>query len=179
MAKWGEGDERWIVSERQDGQNINGWHWQEKCVLPYFRERIASELVGLKPSESECLAAAATPTITDLKELTGEASLTIRKGNKKFAYYDVTIVLNWKGKKQKPTPSTSEENKDDDDDDLVQGTIKITEFAEGNDEDDYTFAVTVEGKGNDRVKRAIATLKKDIFDRLGEFLNAMKKELCS
>ena len=88
-------------------------------------------------------------------------------------------MLNWKGKKQKPTPSTSEENKDDDDDDLVQGTIKITEFAEGNDEDDYTFAVTVEGKGNDRVKRAMATLKKDIFDRLGEFLNAMKKELCS
>lgn len=28
MAKWGEGDARWIVNEREDGTNINGWHWE-------------------------------------------------------------------------------------------------------------------------------------------------------
>ena len=28
MAKWGEGDSRWIVDERRDGTNINGWHWE-------------------------------------------------------------------------------------------------------------------------------------------------------
>jgi len=28
MAKWGEGDARWIVDERTDGTNINGWHWE-------------------------------------------------------------------------------------------------------------------------------------------------------
>ena len=27
MARWGEGDERWIVSDRPDGTNVNGWHW--------------------------------------------------------------------------------------------------------------------------------------------------------
>ena len=27
MAKVGEGDERWIVKEREDGKNCNGWHW--------------------------------------------------------------------------------------------------------------------------------------------------------
>ena len=27
MAKWGEGDPRWIVEERPDGTNVNNWHW--------------------------------------------------------------------------------------------------------------------------------------------------------
>ena len=27
MAKWGEGDPRWIVEDRTDGTNVNNWHW--------------------------------------------------------------------------------------------------------------------------------------------------------
>lgn len=27
MAKWGQGDPRWIVEERADGTNVNNWHW--------------------------------------------------------------------------------------------------------------------------------------------------------
>lgn len=27
MAKWGEGDPRWIVEVRPDGTNVNNWHW--------------------------------------------------------------------------------------------------------------------------------------------------------
>ena len=27
MAKWGEGDPRWIVEERADAVNVNNWHW--------------------------------------------------------------------------------------------------------------------------------------------------------
>ena len=27
MAKWGEGDPRWIVEHRDDGKNVGGWHW--------------------------------------------------------------------------------------------------------------------------------------------------------
>ena len=30
MAKVTEADPRWIVAERQDGQNVNGWHWTER-----------------------------------------------------------------------------------------------------------------------------------------------------
>ena len=29
MAKWGEGDPRWIVEERADSHNVNNWHWKE------------------------------------------------------------------------------------------------------------------------------------------------------
>ena len=45
MAKLGEGDARWIVTERQDGTNVHNWHWSEKDVLPWARQRI-EELVG-------------------------------------------------------------------------------------------------------------------------------------
>lgn len=27
MARWGEGDPRWIVEERPDATNVNNWHW--------------------------------------------------------------------------------------------------------------------------------------------------------
>lgn len=27
MAKIGEGDPRWIVDQREDGRNVNSWHW--------------------------------------------------------------------------------------------------------------------------------------------------------
>lgn len=33
MAKWGEGDPRWIVEERPDGTNVNNWHWYENLGI--------------------------------------------------------------------------------------------------------------------------------------------------
>ena len=33
MAKWGEGDPRWIVEERADATNVNNWHWYALCCV--------------------------------------------------------------------------------------------------------------------------------------------------
>lgn len=33
MAKWGEGDPRWIVEERADATNVNNWHWFVLLVM--------------------------------------------------------------------------------------------------------------------------------------------------
>ena len=38
MAKVGEGDERWIVKERADGQNCNNWHWTTKDVSGHTKK---------------------------------------------------------------------------------------------------------------------------------------------
>jgi hypothetical protein len=38
MAKVGEGDARWIVAERQDGTNVNQWHW---CAMRAMRRSAA------------------------------------------------------------------------------------------------------------------------------------------
>lgn len=45
MAKWGEGDPRWIVEERADATNVNNWHWY---VLYRFFHFMCSFATGLK-----------------------------------------------------------------------------------------------------------------------------------
>jgi len=40
MAKWGEGDPRWIVEERPDATNVNNWHWTEKNATPWSKDRL-------------------------------------------------------------------------------------------------------------------------------------------
>jgi len=40
MAKWGEGDPRWIVEERPDATNVNNWHWTEKNADAWSKNKI-------------------------------------------------------------------------------------------------------------------------------------------
>jgi hypothetical protein len=40
MAKWGEGDPRWIVEERPDATNVNNWHWFESSLHLHFKLNI-------------------------------------------------------------------------------------------------------------------------------------------
>jgi len=48
MAKWGEGDPRWIVEERPDATNVNNWHWTEKNATPWSKERLHQLFVDFK-----------------------------------------------------------------------------------------------------------------------------------
>ena len=63
MAKWGEGDPRWLVQERSDGKNVNQWHWEEINKLPWAKKRLAELLVGFRIDDA---------TITSVKEVSGE-----------------------------------------------------------------------------------------------------------
>lgn len=48
MAKWGEGDPRWIVEERPDATNVNNWHWYgEKSVYIVQINGISKNVFGL------------------------------------------------------------------------------------------------------------------------------------
>ncbi|KAA3677344.1 uncharacterized protein DEA37_0011307 [Paragonimus westermani] len=40
MAKWGQGDPRWIVEERADAKNVNNWHWTEKNATQWSIDMI-------------------------------------------------------------------------------------------------------------------------------------------
>jgi hypothetical protein len=40
MAKWGEGDPRWIVEDRPDATNVNNWHWTEKNADKWSRDKL-------------------------------------------------------------------------------------------------------------------------------------------
>lgn len=48
MAKWGEGDPRWIVEERPDATNVNNWHWTEKNACAWSQEKIKELFKNLK-----------------------------------------------------------------------------------------------------------------------------------
>ncbi|XP_012969031.3 activator of 90 kDa heat shock protein ATPase homolog 2 isoform X4 [Mesocricetus auratus] len=47
MAKWGQGDPRWIVEEREDGTNVNNWHWTERDATVWSKGKLRELLVGI------------------------------------------------------------------------------------------------------------------------------------
>lgn len=113
MAKWGEGDPRWIVEERPDATNVNNWHWTERNAGPWSQEKI-KELLRRVPIESE----EADLEIREVEKCEGEASANNRKGKLIF-FYEWNLVLKWKGKLkgeeeecegQIVVPNLSEEN---------------------------------------------------------------------
>ncbi|GJD10604.1 Activator of 90 kDa heat shock protein ATPase homolog 1 [Galdieria sulphuraria] len=46
MALRGQGDKRWIVEEREDGTNVNHWHWNEYDVSSWAAKRLKEMLSG-------------------------------------------------------------------------------------------------------------------------------------
>ena len=52
MAKWGEGDPRWIVEERADSHNVNNWHWKEVDANKWSEERLKDLLMAVKVREA-------------------------------------------------------------------------------------------------------------------------------
>lgn len=46
-AELGKGDKRWIVENRQDGKNVGSWHWEERDMLTWTKQRLVEELLGL------------------------------------------------------------------------------------------------------------------------------------
>lgn len=133
MAKWGEGDERWIVDERLDGKNVGSWHWEDISKIKWSKERLTELLTGL---DAGIPATRATLSITEVKSITGEvrqetslrllgsnmhackhamvmpcacccniwhhcchlqASITQRKGNKRFPLFDLVILAKYEG----------------------------------------------------------------------------------
>ena len=92
MAKLGEGDERWIVSERADGVNVNNWHWQEKDAFEWSRERFA-DLLSCDICDG---ADGVSLKTTGVTSLTGEAYVNRRKG-KIIAGYELELKMAYEG----------------------------------------------------------------------------------
>uniref|UniRef100_A0A2I3GMY3 Activator of Hsp90 ATPase AHSA1-like N-terminal domain-containing protein n=1 Tax=Nomascus leucogenys TaxID=61853 RepID=A0A2I3GMY3_NOMLE len=111
MAKWGQGDPRWIVEEREDGTNVNNWHWCERDATSWSKGKFQELLVGIVVEND-----AGRGEISELKQVEGEASCSSHKGKLIF-FYEWNIKLGWKGNKAKgliEIPSLSEENEVDD-----------------------------------------------------------------
>ncbi|NP_001080157.1 AHA1, activator of heat shock 90kDa protein ATPase homolog 1 S homeolog [Xenopus laevis] len=91
MAKWGEGDPRWIVEMRADATNVNNWHWTERDATSWSLAKIKELMMGIRVESEE-----GTCDITEVSKLEGEASINNRKGKLIF-FYEWDIKLNWTG----------------------------------------------------------------------------------
>jgi len=93
MAKWGEGDPRWIVEEREDATNVNNWHWTERDCTQWVKDNIGEFFKSIPIVNKPEISA----EITKLSSVQGEVSANLRKG-KVFFLYDLEIKLRWTGK---------------------------------------------------------------------------------
>eukprot|EP00198_Chlamydomonas_reinhardtii_P014376 XP_001703713.1 predicted protein [Chlamydomonas reinhardtii] len=142
MAAWGQGDPRWLVEHRDDGKNVNG--------------RAAEE--G-QPAELR---------VERLKDLTGDASITTRKGNKRFAVFDLTVSLAWEGRLAGEGGATA------------RGEIRVEEVHSTGDEDDYVYSATADGSGpaQDKLKAlaASAAVRAAVFATLAQVIGELKDQ---
>ncbi|XP_077123605.1 activator of 90 kDa heat shock protein ATPase homolog 1 [Ranitomeya variabilis] len=91
MARWGEGDPRWIVEQRADATNVNNWHWTERDATAWSTEKLKELFlaVSVTGDEGGC-------QVTEVSKLDGEASINNRKGKLIF-FYEWDVKLNWTG----------------------------------------------------------------------------------
>lgn len=125
MAKWGEGDPRWIVEERPDAVNVNNWHWTEKEASPWSRDTFETLFPGMV-IEQESIGKV---TIDSLGTIQGEACINNRKA-KLIYLYEWDIELKWSG----CVNGNSQ---------VVNGMIRIPNLSDENDIDEIDVSVTI------------------------------------
>lgn len=91
MALQGAGDPRWVVRERQDGRNVNGWHWEDKDVTTWAQDRLKQLICS-----ETCATDAPTPgvAVSSVDTVDGDATLYNRKGVLKVLY-DLKVSGKW------------------------------------------------------------------------------------
>lgn len=91
MALRGEGDPRWVVRDRQDGRNVNGWHWEDKDVTGWADRRLKELITG-----DTCVCQTPSPgvIVKSLETVGGDATLYNRKGVLKVLY-DLKLSGTW------------------------------------------------------------------------------------
>lgn len=164
MAKYGEGDKRWIVEERADGTNVHNWHWAERDCLEWSRARLSSLLEGLTVLDGE---GGLTLRTVALDKLDGEAYVNIRKG-KVIPGYELSLTLSWEAEAASESGAVK-----------VAGAAEVPYLADENADEDPDLRVTVRGDETPLALRAkdafLARGKPLVLEKIREFVVAMAK----
>ncbi|CAF0724882.1 unnamed protein product [Brachionus calyciflorus] len=126
MAKWGQGDPRWIVEERADATNVNNWHWTEKNATPWSRDKLKELLIGLSIENEEF-----SCKIKELTKIEGEASANNRKAKLIF-FYEWVINGEWEGTYREGENKT-----------VYKGKFEIPNLSEEHDAKDVDVTITM------------------------------------
>lgn len=160
MAKWGEGDPRWIVEERPDATNVNNWHWTEKNACGWSKDKLKDLLTGLKIKND-----IVNIKISELDKIEGDAVVNNRKGKLIF-FYEWDISLTWKGNLLGS-------------DNQIEGKINIPNLSEENDISEVEVEVTLKESTpeGETVKEILHNQGKDtVRQKLGMYILLLKEE---
>uniref|UniRef100_A0A914PMK5 Activator of Hsp90 ATPase AHSA1-like N-terminal domain-containing protein n=1 Tax=Panagrolaimus davidi TaxID=227884 RepID=A0A914PMK5_9BILA len=160
MAKWGEGDPRWIVEERADAANVNNWHWVEKNATPWSKDRLKDLLIGQSFSKGPLKF-----ELTEFKKLEGEATANNRKAKLIFLFeWEIEI-------KFKATIAGS--------DTVYDGHLEIPNLSDENDasEVDVVMDLTTKGAHESEIRHAGAHEVRDLVRKqLETYIRELKEE---
>ncbi|KAF5286147.1 hypothetical protein FQR65_LT12904 [Abscondita terminalis] len=160
MAKWGEGDPRWIVEERPDATNVNNWHWTERDASVWSKERIKNLFL-----DAETKIRGAKVKITEIEKCEGEASANNRKGKLIF-FYEWVLVFKWEGQLE----NSNERH---------QGTITIPNLSEENEvhEVDIQIVLKEDLQDSESLKEILNKEGKEfIRNLLKQYLDSLQVE---
>lgn len=160
MAKWGEGDPRWIVEERPDATNVNNWHWTEKNACAWSQDKIKELFIDtiIENDSYKC-------KITEVEKCEGEAVANNRKGKLIF-FYEWNIILKW----TYLTKNTKTK---------IDGKINIPNLSEENDINEIDIVITLNNSTDEgeKVKHFLHTKGKDkIREKLSKYVSSLKEE---
>lgn len=158
MAKWGEGDPRWIVEERADATNVNNWHWTERDATNWSSDKLKALLLGLSVENEE-----GTCEVTDVSKVEGEASINNRKGKLIF-FYEWNLKATWTG-----TTTAGIKSK---------GSIDVPNLSDENDMEDLDINITL---NKDEPETPLTSLMKTkgaekVRESLGSYVGFLKTE---
>lgn len=163
MAKYGEGDKRWIVQERPDGTNVHNWHWAEKDCLEWSRKRLGDLLEGISVLSGE---GGLWIKTTKLESVTGEAYVNIRKG-KIIPGYELKVRLSWGGEAKDGSGTSLAK---------IEGKVELPYLSDENADEDPELRVTItdETPLGKRLKEAfLAKGKPLILAKVKEYVQHM------
>ncbi|GAV63974.1 AHSA1 domain-containing protein/Aha1_N domain-containing protein [Cephalotus follicularis] len=165
MAKYGEGDKRWIVEDRPDGANVHNWHWAETNCLEWSRNLLTNLLSDLTILQGEANLFIKTNKVD---KVDGEAYVNVRKG-KIIPGYEISVSVPWEGE-AKESDGTSLIK--------VEGSVEIPYIADENAGEDPEVRVTVRDEGplGKRLKDAVVAKGKPlILEKVRVFVESMAK----
>ena len=169
MAKVGEGDDRWIVKERDDGKNCNNWHWSETNLTGWSNDRLTELLVGVVGMEEG--SSSGWCKTTKLEKCTGDVTVQSRK-QKKFPLYELEIKLKWEGQLWDEQGKVVAE---------AAGHISIPDLSEETFDDlEMTVVLDDESKAKQPLKEAMRkTGCKKIREQCIAFVKELKESINS
>ncbi|KAM9714685.1 activator of 90 kDa heat shock protein ATPase homolog 1 isoform 2-T3 [Dama dama] len=158
MAKWGEGDPRWIVEERADATNVNNWHWTERDASNWSTDKLKTLFLAVRVQneEGKC-------EVTEVSKLDGEASINNRKGKLIF-FYEWSIKLNWTGTSKSGVQ--------------YKGHVEIPNLSDENSVDEVEISVSLAKDEPDT--NLVALMKEEgvklLREAMGIYISTLKTE---